>query len=213
MKMRLSQLKYTREIDSSTALISMLNKTFSVCQFPHHFQTISKKKTATYAFEAASQREKPSCIWHAGQGARTHAQTLKLRTGAVHTREGSLALCYGAYLPQTLSGTRCRSHLELSADQCCRRCSTKEWLANNHTGKPDAHEPCKKKKWSIQSHGVSSLGRCLHLHPSETMDSGRASENWNVPRVGGKVKGIEHDFCEVARRWGGGGGGRRGRLI
>jgi len=57
--------------------------------------------------------------------------------------------------------------------------------------KPAAHKPYKKKKKKKKKshgYGCSSLGMCLHLHPSKMVESDRAPANWNVTGVGGKVK-------------------------
>lgn len=71
---------YTRNRFQHSLNINAQQNIFCLPIPPIIFRLFLRKKTATYAFEAASQREKPSCIWHAGQRARTHAQTLKLRT-------------------------------------------------------------------------------------------------------------------------------------
>lgn len=70
---------------------------------------------------------------------------------ALCTRRKEVALCYWAYLLQTLSRTRYRSHPELSTDQCRRLCSMKEWQSR----KPRHPQALEKVG---QSYGCSNLG-------------------------------------------------------
>lgn len=149
-----------------------------------------------------SEREAILCVT-AEQSEHPHAQTLKFRTGAVRTKKGSSTLCFWAYLLQTLSGICYRSHPELSTDQC-QRLGKHEGMAIGQATidreKPTAHKPWKNTNGP--SRGCSSLGVCLRLHPSKMLEGDRASANWNVIGVGGKVKSRGPDFCEVGRHGG-----------